>query len=173
MNTSSCYESLETFLAHAVTLEREAVEHLDDVAQMMFEHNNMPLYELFKELAGHGMTHASEIEALVLDYQLPALKPWEYQWQDNESPEVGDTDQLHYLMTPRQALKFALSHETSARDFYLDVATHTKTDKIKKLAMEFADEEAEHVQLLEDKLADTAHAGDDWHLDLDPPHLPE
>lgn len=69
------YKSMEVFLAHAVTLEREAVEQLTEVAHMMEVHNNQGLYELFNELAGYGREHAGEIEALAEDRELPASNP--------------------------------------------------------------------------------------------------
>ena len=167
------YTSLEAFLAHAVTLEREAVEQLNEVAHMMEVHNNQELYELFNELAGYGLEHASEIEALAGDTELPNFKPWEYEWPDDESPETGDTTGLHYQMTAKQALKLALSSEVKAQHFYQDIANNGETEKIRSLAREFAEEEAEHVQILEQRLKITPDGGSDWAADLDPPHMPE
>ncbi|MBE9538148.1 MAG: ferritin family protein [Proteobacteria bacterium] len=167
------YKSMEVFLAHAVALEREAVEQLREVAHMMEVHNNQGLYELFSELAGYGLEHAEAIEALARDRELPSFKPWEYEWPDDESPETGDTSDLHYQMTPQQALNLALSSERKAQHFYRDIAEYGETDKIRALAREFAEEEAEHVQLIEDKLKNTADVGADWAADLDPPHMPE
>ncbi len=167
------YKSMEVFLAHAVTLEREAVEQLTEVAHMMEVHNNQGLYELFNELAGYGREHAGEIEALAGDRELPSFKPWEYEWPDDESPEIGDTSDLHYQMTPPQALKLALSSELKAQHFYQDIADNGETDEIRALAREFAEEEAEHVQLLQQRLEITPDVAPDWAADLDPPHMPE
>ena len=167
------YKSMEVFLAHAVTLEREAVEQLTEVAHMMEVHNNQGLYELFNELAGYGLEHASEIEALAGERELPSFKPWEYEWPDDESPETGDTTDLHYQMTPQQALKLALSSEVKAQHFYRDIADNGETEEIRSLAREFAEEEGEHVQILEQRLKTTADVGSDWAADLDPPHMPE
>lgn len=167
------YKSMEVFLAHAVALERDAVEQLNDVAHMMDVHNNQSLFELFTELAGFGLEHASAIEALAGERELPSFKPWEYEWMDDESPELGDTSDLHYQMTARQALLLALSSEKKAQHFYQDIAEHGETEDIRSLAGEFALEEAEHVQLLENRLEDTPDVGLDWATDLDPPHMPE
>lgn len=76
-------------------------------------------------------------------------------------------------MTPRQALRFALSCEIKARAFYLDIAQNAETDEIRRLATEFAEEEEEHANLLEERLKVTDEVGKDWELDIDPPHLPE
>jgi len=167
------YQSMAVFLAHAVALEREAVEQLNEVAHMMEVHNNQPLYELFKELAGFGMEHAESIEALAGEHELPNLKPWEYEWPDDESPELGDTRDLHYQMTPVQALNLALSSELKAQVFYRDIADNGASEEIRTLANEFALEEAEHVQLLQARLKITPAVGKDWGADLDPPHMPE
>jgi len=171
--TNLRYRLLDVFLAHAVALEREAVEHLNEVAHMMQVHNNQSLYELFDELAGYGVEHAKSIEVLAEERNLPAFKPWEYEWLDDGSPETGDHTELRYQMTPRQALKFALSCEIKARAFYLDIAQNAETDEIRRLATEFAEEEEEHANLLEDRLKITEEVGKDWELDIDPPHLPE
>ena len=167
------YQLIDVFLAHAVALERDAVEHLNEVAQMMAVHNNQPLYELFRELAGYGVQHAKEIEELAAEKDLPTFKPWEYEWLEDESPEGGDLTKLQYLMKPLQALKFALNCELNARAFYLDIANHAETEEIRLLANEFADEESEHVRLLEERMDKIKEVGKDWEVDLDPPHLPE
>jgi len=167
------YQSLEVFLAHAVALEREAVEQLNEVAQMMDVHNNRELFELFSELAGYGVEHADAIEALAGDHELPSFQPWEYEWPEDQSPEIGDSSDLHYQMTPIQALKLALSSEMKAQNFYQDIADHGESDEIRSLAGQFAQEEAEHVQLLQERLKATPEVGRDWGTDLDPPHMPE
>jgi len=167
------YQSMDVFLAHAIALEQEAVEQLNEVAEMMAVHNNEDLHRLFSELAGYGVEHANSIEALAADRNLPGFHPWEYEWLDDESPELGELSELRYQMTPQQALKFALGRELNAQNFYLDIAENGETDAIRSLAQEFADEEGEHVRLLEERLETTADVGKDWEADLDPPHMPE
>ena len=167
------YQSMAVFLAHAVALEREAVEQLNEVAHMMEVHNNRALHELFIELAGYGLEHAESIETLAGEHELPGLKPWEYEWPDDESPELGDTSDLHYQMTPLQALKLALSSELKAQNFYRDIAENSESAEIRALAGEFAQEGAEHVELLQARLKITPEVGRDWGADLDPPHMPE
>ena len=76
-------------------------------------------------------------------------------------------------MTPQQALKLALSSETKAQHFYQDIADNGETEEIRDLAREFADEEAGHVQLLQQRLEITPDVASDWATDLDPPHMPE
>jgi len=167
------YQSMDVFLAHAVALEQEAVEQLNEVAQMMAVHNNEELHKLFSELAGFGVEHANSIMALAGHRQLPGYKPWEYEWPDDESPELGELSTLGYQMTPQQALEFALGSEIRAQKFYLDIAEHGQTEDIRILARAFADEEGEHVQILKERLENTGDVSPDWHADLDPPHMPE
>lgn len=171
--TVSAYYSLGAFLLHALTLEEEAVECLLEVADMMEVHNNTELQQLFESLASFGVKHAAEIQTLCEGHELPALKPWEFEWPDGESPEQADTGNLHYLMSPRQALELALNSESRAQAYYQDIAENADSESIRTLAAEFAEEEAEHVKLLRNELAKCHEVGRDQAQDLDPPNMPE
>ena len=54
-----------------------------------------------------------------------------------------------------------------------DIAQNAETDEIRRLATEFAEEEEEHANLLEERLKITKEVGKDWGMDIDPPHMPE
>jgi rubrerythrin len=164
-------EDLGVFLLHAVVLEDEAASRYEELADTMDVHHNDEVAELFRQMAAYSRLHLEEATEHARQHAggLPDLKPWEFDWPGPESPESGQTDSAHYLMTPHHALKLALAAETSARDFYAQVAAHARSDEIRTLAAEFAAEETEHVQALERWLERFPKPRRAWDEDLDPP----
>lgn len=171
--TQKADSSIEYFFAHALALELEASERLYDVAEMMEVHNNKALAELFYELSRESSLHAKSIEKQSSHLELPHLKPWEFHWPGNESPETLDTHELHYLLTPHQALDVVLECERRAMAYYQSVASETEIHAIEVLAHAMADEEKEHVNLLLARKKALGPPALDHRIDLDPPHMPE
>lgn len=173
MKTKPC-EDLGLFLAHSAALEREAAERFYELAAMMKVHNNDALHELFLELARYSVEHVNEVEEICQKHELPSLKPWEYQWPENEAPENIGYETAHYLMTPKDALETVYKVEVAAEAFYRSIALSTSDPKIQEYANMFAEEEHEHAEAAKRKL-DSLKAGqkDDHRLDLDPPAMPE
>lgn len=167
-------DDLGLFLAHSATLEREAAERFYELAAMMKVHNNDPLHELFLELARYSVEHVNEVEEICKNHQLPSLKPWDYQWPDNEAPENIAYETAHYLMTPKEALETVYKVEVAAEAFYRSIAIAASDAKIQEYAHMFAEEEHEHAQAAKRKL-DALNSGvkGDHRLDLDPPAMPE
>ncbi|WP_041717891.1 ferritin-like domain-containing protein [Alkalilimnicola ehrlichii] len=164
-------DTVRTFLAHAVVLENDAAERYDELADAMETHNNPEVCELFRRMAGYSRLHLQEATEHAEKHAggLPDLKPWEFQWPGEESPESGELDQSHYLMTVHHALKLALAAETGARDFYGQVARSTRNDEVRALAEEFTAEEAEHAELIEEWLKRYPAPEEGWDEDPDPP----
>ncbi len=158
------------FLAHALALEQESVDRYEELADAMETHNNREVCDLFRKMADFGRKHAAEVERLAAGTALPRLEPWEFKWADDEGPETGEYADIDYMMTPVQALRFALANEKRSRDFYALVAAYSPDRTVRKLASEFAEEEAEHVTLLERWIA--RHGADTaMQDDLDPPNI--
>ena len=155
------------FLAHAIALESEAAERYDELADAMEVHNNPGVAEMFRKQAQFSRLHWNEIKETAKGIELPKLKPWEYPWQ--EGPESAATDRTHYLMTPFHCIQLALQNERRGHQYYADVAYKTKDPDVKKLATQFAAEEAQHVVMLEKWAANVEEPEADWDLDLDPP----
>ncbi len=162
--------SVALFLAHAITLEDEAAERYDELADVMAVHHN-EVEALFRRMAGYSRLHRDEAQARAAAeaLALPPLRPWEFAWPAPESPESAALEHTHYLMDAHQALSLALAAERQAQAFYRQVAETTADSGVRALATEFAEEEAEHARLLEAWLAQhppsSASPGDD----LDPP----
>jgi hypothetical protein len=108
---------------------------------------------------------------------LPVISMWPrargIRWDRGESPEQADMGSAHYLMTPWHALQLALGAEQRALAFYVSIAGTATDAKIKTLAEEFVEEEAEHVNLVHRLLRKYPKPGESWSEDPDPPVSPE
>lgn len=158
-----------TFLAHALAFENEAAERYDELADTMEAHNNAEVAKLFRRMANFSRMHADAVKGRADGAELPHFKPWEFQWKDAEGPEVAPVERTHYLMTPYHCLQLALHNEKRGRDFYQGVADANSDSEVKRLALQMAEEEQEHVVVLEEWLARTPEPEPDWDQDLDPP----
>jgi rubrerythrin len=157
------------FLAHAIALEAEAAERYDELAGAMEVHNNPDVAALFHKLAGYSKLHLADVQKQAEGIPLPHLKPWEFEWSATGSPEAAPIEKTHYLMKPYHCIQLALQNERRGHAYYADIAYKSQDPQVRRLAGEFAAEEAEHVAILE-KWASTVQEPDaDWDQDLDPP----
>lgn len=162
--------TLEELLSYAQTMEREAVERYQELADLMEVHHQREIAELFQTMARIEGKHVDKMVDLAADRELPQLAPWEHQWQEPDSPESIPIGQERYQMTPQQALMLVLACEERARDFYQSVVDSSPDPTIRQMAAEFADEEQQHAQLLRDWLARLRPvAGKVGRADLDEP----
>ncbi len=164
-------DDLALFLAHALALEEESAERYRDLAGNLAAHNNSDVAALFEKMAHYGDLHAAEVREHAADLSLPKLAPWEFSWPDAEGPETQPFEGMHYQLNDRAALELALIAERHGQAFYAAQAEVSSDDAVRELAAEFADEEAEHVRLLEawiDRTPGTATVEDD---DPDPPNV--
>lgn len=171
--TTRQIDTVEVFLAHALMLENEAAEGYQEIGDSMTVHNNPEVAALFYKMAKYGRMHADEVQTLAQGLDLPHIAPWEFVWQDGESPEAPSMDKVHYLMQPTQALALALRAERQAHAFYKSVAETSKAEKVRELAAQFAEEEAEHVRLLVEWMKKYPAPEKDWDFDPDPPEIQE
>jgi rubrerythrin len=162
---------LGSFLAHAVVLEDEAATRYQELADAMAVHNNTQVEALFRKMAGYSEMHRAEAVAHAEKHAggLPDLKPWEFEWPGDESPESGRLESSHYLMTPFHALQLALEAEQGAFAFYSSIASQTHDRAIRELAQEFSAEEKQHVEALEKWINQFPEPPENWDDDLDPP----
>jgi rubrerythrin len=161
--------STEELLAHAYAIEAEAEERYRELAIQMEVHNNTEVAALFRKLADYEGEHAREIEARAAHMSLPSLAPWEFKWSHAEAPELVDTLALHYLMSPQMLLSLALDAERQALDFFSDVAATATETGLAEVALIFAAEEKEHIQMIEDMIERLGPTSTEWDEDLDPP----
>ncbi|NVK19097.1 MAG: ferritin family protein [Methylocystaceae bacterium] len=166
-------DTVEELLAHSMTMETEAAERYREIAEAMEVHNNPEVAQLFHQLAGYADKHASEMEERAKDLTLPHIAPWDFIWEDGDSPEAADGFQTHYKMTPYHVLQLALNVEQGAYDFYQKISNDSTQPDVKKMAAEFAEEESEHVALLQGWVGRYPKPDAHWDEDLDPPMMHE
>ena len=168
-NFSSQPFSLGELLAHALVVELEAVQSYTDLAVQMRESGNDDVAELFEKMSKLEAEHAAKIREEADNVELPELAPWEYRWLGPEAPENIDLAGIHYLMTPHHALTLALENENNAKEFFEAVADNCAEERARLLAIEFADDERQHVAWMEDWLAKYPEPDVGWDYDPDPP----
>jgi rubrerythrin len=172
MSLAKKMTDLDTFLAYSVALEEEAAERHDELADMMDVHHNPEVAETFRKLAHYSRLHAQEIRDHSEGHNLPVIAPWDFGWENMEGPETADIGSMNYLMNTHQALKIAMGNEKRAHDFYFDISRNSPDEAVRALAGEFADEEKEHLALLQEWLQSCPEPEVEVY-DPDPPHMPE
>ena len=161
--------SLADLFAVAYQIEADAVERYDLLAGQMETHNNSELVLVFRDLARAEAIHRDEIRRLAGDIDVIAHAQRMAKWKRGESPEAGELGSAHYLMTPWHALQLALVGEERALAFFTSIVESTTDPAIKKMAAEFQEEEAEHVNLVHRLLRKYPPPPDSWSQDSDPP----
>ncbi|MBF0355895.1 MAG: hypothetical protein HQL43_11730 [Alphaproteobacteria bacterium] len=170
---ATAMDDVGEFMAHAMALENEAAARYDELADGMDTHNNKEVAVLFRQMAEFSRKHASEVAGRAGSIAVPHLAPWEYRWPGNEAPESGDPTVPHYLMTPHHALQVALRNETRGHDFYAQIAATSGDAEVRRLAGDFASEEATHVAELKKWFARFPAPRVGWDDDSDPPNASE
>jgi len=139
--------TLPEFLAHAVALEQEAADRYLELADMMEAHRNDAVSKVFRDMTRFSEMHRDEIKARVGATELPQLRAWEYRW--SLPPEVGGEEGFDYMMEAYHALQYARENEVRGLDYYRSVAEAATDAEVRRLATDFANEEAEHVAALD------------------------
>jgi rubrerythrin len=167
MSMSDKIKDLDTFLVYSMTLEEEAAERHDELADMMGVHNNPEVAATFRKLAHYSRLHAQEIRDRSEGHDLPVIAPWEFGWESMEGPETGDISAVNYLMNNAQALQLAMGNEQRAFDFYDQISRESPVPEVAAMAAEFAAEEKEHLGMLQAWMDKMDVSIDEKRIDLD------
>lgn len=167
--TSAQPFSMPELLVHAMVIELEAVQSYKNLTIQMQQSGNLEVGLLFEKMSLLEAEHAAKIIEIAGDTELPELAPWEYRWEGLESPETIDQNYVHYLMTPHHALKLALVNEISAMEFFEAAAIASTDEGVRELALEFVEDERQHVAWMREWLAKYPPPDADWAYDPDPP----
>jgi len=173
MNAAVKDMTVEDFLARALLLEEESGERMEELADVMEVHHNNESEAVLRKLAHYSRKHADEVRGMTEGYQLPSLESWTIDWSEPESPETVPFDDLDYLMTETQILQVALESEVRGQRYYAAVAAGAVDAEVKRLAAQFAEEEAEHVELIRNWIVTLSEQNVEATDDLDPPNQPE
>ena len=144
---------VERFLAHAVTLEREAARRYAELAAAMGTDGQRELKAFFARMAHYSRLHLSQAQARAGFRELPDLAPHEFEWPDGASPEVAGWAAVDTQLDSFAALQLALDGERRGHAYYAAIAATTADIELRAIASEFADEEAEHVAELQRLIA--------------------
>ena len=162
--------SVADLLAIAYRIEVDAIERYGLLADQMETHNNPELTKVFRDLSKAESIHAAEIRELAGDTDLNGrANALHSVWRKGESPEEVDLGAAHYLMTPWHALQLCLAGEKRALAFFTSIVETAKDAKIKEMAAELVEEEAEHVNLVHRLIRKYPQPSDTWCQDGDPP----
>src|SRR6516225_869367 len=161
--------NLHDLLAIAYQIEIDAVDRYNLLADQMETHNNPELVKVFRDLARAEGIHGEEIRRLAGDFDVVAHAHQVAKFDKNESPESADLSSAHYLMTPWHALQLSLKGEERALAYFTSIVETAKDPKVKKMAEELVEEEAEHVNLVHRLLRKHPEPSKNWADDLDPP----
>lgn len=161
--------SLNDLLAVAYQIEIDAVERYNLLADQMETHNNPELVKVFRDLARAEGIHGEEIRRLAGDFDVAAHARRIAKFERSESPEEADLGTAHYLMTPWHALQLSLAGEERALAYFTSIVETAKDPKVKAMAAELVEEEAEHVNLVHRLLRRYPQPSDSWADDPDPP----
>jgi rubrerythrin len=155
--------------AAAYRIEADAVERYNLLADQMETHNNPELVAVFRDLSRAEAIHRDEICRLAGDIDVIAHAERAGKWSRGDSPEAAELGEAHYMMTPWHALQLALDGEKRALAFFTSVADTAIDSAVKKMAQEFVEEEAEHVNLVHRLLRRHSAPAASWKDDPDPP----
>lgn len=162
--------NLNDLLAIAYQIEADAVERYNLLAEQMETHNNLELVKVFRDLARAEDIHRKEIQHLAGDIDIVAHARTTAKFA-TESPEEADLGAAHYKMTPWHALQLSLACEKRALAYFNSIFETAKDSKVKAMAAELVEEEAEHVNLVHRLLRRYPKPeGATWAEDSDPPH---
>jgi len=162
--------SVADLLAIAYRIELDAVERYGLLADQMETHNNLELTKVFRDLSKAESIHAAEIREMAGDTDLNGRANALHSiWPKGESPEEVDLGAAHFLMTPWHALQLCLAGEKRALAFFTSIAETAKDAKVKEMAAELVEEEAEHVNLVYRLMRKYPEPTDSWCQEGDPP----
>ena len=169
-SSSPAIFSVADLLAIAYRIELDAVERYGLLADQMETHNNPELTKVFRDLSRAESIHAAEIREMAGDTDLNGRANALHSiWPKGESPEEVDLGAVHYLMTPWHALQLCLAGEKRALTFFTSIAETAKDAKVKEMAAELVEEEAEHVNLVYRLMRKYPEPTDSWCQEGDPP----
>jgi rubrerythrin len=147
--------SVEMFLSYAIKLEEEATLRFGQLADAMDASGNKPVGKLFRKLSDYSRLHLADARARSGFRDMPVVLPKQYQWPDLESPEAAAIWAVDPMIAYDHAIAIALDSEKRGYEFYKRVFETTTDPEIRALAKEFTSEEAEHVEWLEQWIADS------------------
>jgi rubrerythrin len=162
------FGSIAEFFAQALAIEMEAAERYTLLADQMDVHNNREIAEIFRKMASIESEHRDAVARRAGDALVDG-QPATFSWIRPDGPETTELEELHYLMTPRQALMLARHNEERAVNYFQAIAAMATDPAISAFAKEMAEEERQHVIWVDQWLMKYPSDEPGWDEDPDPP----
>jgi len=140
---------IKVFLAHAIQLEYEAARRYEELKAAMTTYGNKEAATFFGRMAEFSRMHLKDAMKRGGFHDLPKLADDEWEWPDGVSPEQAAWAGMDGLTDVPTAMRLALDGEERSQLFYAAIVAATTDPEVRRMAKEFAAEEAEHVAELE------------------------
>lgn len=164
-------ENLAEFYTHALGLEHECEQRMDDLSRTLKAHRNPEAAGIFERARKMRTENIRKINSRCAALELPRVAPWEFYWHQHLNLESICTDSVHYLISAIDAIELVLIKLDAASRFYSSIQSESADTDIQQAAAvirEMLAREMETVDAWKEHQDDAALLSD-----LDPPHQPE
>ncbi|HET9580970.1 MAG TPA: ferritin family protein [Usitatibacter sp.] len=145
-------DTLELFYAHAIAIEREAVERYEEFTTYFRDRGDDVLAGLCENMAREEQEHHRKLLRAARGLELPPIDARRYRWLDEGSPEAPARELFYRVTTARQLLEIALAGELAARRFFRWVTRTSRDPAVRAAARTLSHEEADHARWVMDAL---------------------
>jgi rubrerythrin len=164
--------SIEEFYAHAIDIEREAVQRYSEFEAWFRERGEDVLASLCSTLARTEIAHFRTLVEASRHLALKPIATGQHAWLRAGSPEAPARELFYRVAAPRHLLELALQAESNAVAFFDWVANTSADEGIRQLALEMAAEEREHVRWVRHALEYHVTTREPWVEGLAPANRP-
>ena len=150
-------------MAQAHAIEREAEQRYLDFADILENHNNPEVAQVFRSIAREEHEHAHRIRERMgwrSAPDVPRVPP---------GAHVPELERAHYLMQPWHVLHLAIEAERAAHDLFAAIVRESTDPAVGEAAAQLQADESEHIAMLEAWLARVPLPDTGWDEDPDPP----
>jgi rubrerythrin len=145
-------DDLELFYAHALAIEREALDRYEEFRTYFADRREEVFSGLCEQIAREERAHYEKLVRASSGMSLPPIDAAKYRWLGDASPEAPSHEAFYRVSTPRQLLELALAGELAARRFFRWVTRTSRDPAVRAVARTLANEEAEHARWVMDAL---------------------
>jgi len=144
--------TLEEFYAHAIAIEREAMERYREFQAWFADRSDEILAGLCANIGRMEEKHYRALTEASRSLALPAIAAREYLWLEAGSPEAPARELFYRVAEPRHLLEIALEGERNALAFFQWVARSAPDKAVRAAAAEMARDEEVHVRCVRNAL---------------------
>lgn len=159
--------TVEEFYAHAIAIEREAVQRCHEFEAYYADRGDEVLAGLCRNLWELENEHLDVILKASEHLEIPAIDAASHQWLEAGSPEPAARELFYRVVNKRQLLEVALQSECNALGFCEWVAHTAPDEAVRMLARDMAHEEMEHVSWVRNALDYHPAPRTDRHAELE------